>query len=80
MTPPFKLRHTNLWNSVTFFANLGGFWGPGDTRRLIERVVEKPENARVFDTVEEARDVLVLSDNLNSKHWQIIDAEGKPVK
>lgn len=80
MTPPFKLKYTNQHHEVTYLANLGGHWGPGDTRRLIERVTTKFENAKEFATVAEAHETLVVTDNVTNKMWQIVDADGNAVK
>ncbi len=76
----FKLKYTNQYHEVSYFCNLGGFWGPTDTRRLIERVTSKAENAKEFATVEEAREVLALTDNAKNEKWAIIDAAGNVVK
>lgn len=88
MIPPFRLRATNQWGERHYFCNLGGFWGIGDTRRLIERTSEKFSNGKEFATVEEAMEVLTLTDNKVAqpdeqggvKGWQIVDADGVVVK
>lgn len=58
MTPPFRLRATNQWGERHYFCNLGGFWGPTDTRRLIERTTEKFDNGKTFAAPEDAREIL----------------------
>ncbi len=80
MKPPFRLRTTNPNEPWHYFCNLGGFWGPGDTRRLIERTTSKFENGKEFSTPEEAKEILTLSDNLTNGRWQIVDAEQQVVK
>lgn len=88
MTPPFKLRYTNKWREITYFSNLGGFWGPGDTRRLIERVTTNADFSKEFASVEDAREVLSMSGNQVATPdkdgviigWQIIDATGRAAK
>lgn len=76
----FKLKYTNQWNEVTYLANLGGVWGPNDTRRLIERVTTNIANAKEFDTVEAAREALAITDNAKNPMWQVVDATGAAVK
>jgi hypothetical protein len=48
------LRYTNIYGQVYFFANLGGPWESDPTKRLVERTVLRPDDARKFDTEEEA--------------------------
>ncbi len=79
MTPPFKLRTTDP-RDRHYFCNLGGYWGAGDTRRLIERTTSNPANAKEFETVDGAKEILTLSDNLKNGRWEIIDANGEAVK
>jgi len=88
MKPPFKLRATNQWGERHYFCNLGGHWGPGDTRRLIERTTEKFENGKEFETVEAAKEILTLTGNTMAepdkygdvRGWQIVDSEQQVVK
>lgn len=88
MTPPFRLRSTNKWGERHYFCNLGGFWGPGDTRRLIERTSEKFANGKEFETVDAAKEILTVSDNKVAEPdrygqvvgWQIVDANEEVVK
>ncbi len=88
MIPPFRLRATNQWGERHFFCNLGGHWGPGDTRRLIERTTERFENGKEFATIEEAKEILTLSGNAIAipdahgvvKGWQVVDAKQEVVK
>lgn len=84
----YKLRFTNVWGERYWLANLGGFWGPGDTRRLIERTSSRAEQGREFASAELARETLTISGNSATKPdkhgvvvgWQVIDADGKPVE
>lgn len=76
--PPFKLRFTNTWGEKFFFQNLGGFWGPHDTRRLIERTSSQRAQGREFETVDAAKEVMQSSQM--GEGWQIIDGDGNVVE
>lgn len=74
---PFKLRFTNPYGERFFFCNLGGFWGPDDTRRLIERTTTISAQAREFATTDEAKETLVAAGKPGG--WEIMDADGRAV-
>ncbi len=80
MIPPFRLRTTSKFEGPFFFCNLGGWWHPGDTRRLIERTTSTPADAKEFATAEEAREILTVTDNLKTGRWEIVDSDGQVVK
>lgn len=61
LPPPYLLVHTNRFNERWFFVNLGNNWGRGDDRRLIAETTQDKIRARVFDTLPEALEVLVIA-------------------
>lgn len=55
----YLLKHTNNYNEVSFFCNLGQQWPHDPSKRLIERTSSRAVDARTFDTAEEAREIIV---------------------
>lgn len=83
----YRLKFTNPWNEVHWFCNLGGNW-PASNNRLIERTCTRQEDARTFDTIEAAKEVLTITANpiaVPDAHgivqgWQVVDENGVAVK
>lgn len=74
----YKLRFTNPWGERYFFATLGNFWPGNVTRRLIERTVTNADDARVFGSVDEAREVLATAGR--PAGWEVLDEGGRAVE
>lgn len=83
----YFLKFTNHWDDrwteergqVFWFVNLGGFWpAPHVNRRLIERMTRKREEARVFNSVDECRETLVLCGQ--PRGFEIVDETGAVVE
>ena len=70
----YKLRFTNPWGERFFFATLGNFWPGNVTRRLIERTVRSADDARVFVSADEAREVLATAGR--PAGWEVLDEGG----
>jgi hypothetical protein len=59
--PPYLLVHTDPIAGRYYFVALGDNWGRGDDRRLIAETTQDRIKARVFDTLPEALEVLVIA-------------------
>lgn len=85
---PYFLKFTNSWDDrwteqrgqVFWFVNLGNPWPTQNhpNRRMIERTTRDKSEARVFTTVDECRETLVLAGR--PKDWAVVDEEGKVVE
>ncbi len=73
------LRFTNKHGERYFFAHLGGPWHSDPTKRMIDRTVSSINDAKKFGSVDEARTILAVTDNVRSKEWEIVDETGKVV-
>ncbi len=74
------LRSTNSYGERHWLAHLGGPWPSDPTKRLIDRTVTSLKDAKSFGTIEEARTILAVTDNLRNKHWEIVDEAGNVLK
>lgn len=61
LPPPYVLVHRNACGEIWYFVRLGDNWGRGDARQLIAATTPERIRARVFDTLPEALEVLVIA-------------------
>lgn len=64
----FVLKHINPYGEVFWFQNMGGFWHANDSRRLIEKTTTMQAEARTFETVEAAKEVLAITE---ARGWTV---------
>lgn len=85
--PRYRLKFTNRYGEMFYFVSLGHRWdedplwnrGPDPmNRRLIRRTTTDIAKAAVFDTLPEALEVLILSDN--PADWVAETLDGKVVE
>ena len=68
----YLLMHTNQYGERFYFQNLGAMWPHNPSRRLIERTTPIRDEARQFDSEEQANETLCTAGN--PSNWEILPA------
>lgn len=75
-TPPESKDGIGRFNKseprTYYFQRLGLQWPRDPSKRLIDATTPNKEEARQFNTAEEAREVLVVAGN--PRNWELVDA------
>lgn len=67
----FLLQFTNSYKERYYFVRLGLQWPHDPSKRLIDATTRKKEEARVFTSAEDAREVLVVAGR--PAGWEVVE-------
>ena len=65
------LKFTNPYGEVFYFLRLGEQWGKDPSKRFIDATCREREDARVFATEEQAREVLAVAGS--PRGWEVVE-------